>query len=90
MGIFRGLKFKINNIESILNRYCSTKTNKNTIKYTDTINLPKTKFPPRLSAAKRSEIERQLNSVRVNFLIIFNSFYLKYWIYLFCILKYNL
>ncbi|XP_053952529.1 isoleucine--tRNA ligase, mitochondrial isoform X1 [Anastrepha ludens] len=30
------------------------------IKYTDTINLPTTKFPNRLSASKRLEIERQL------------------------------
>uniref|UniRef100_A0A0A1XDI3 isoleucine--tRNA ligase n=1 Tax=Zeugodacus cucurbitae TaxID=28588 RepID=A0A0A1XDI3_ZEUCU len=30
------------------------------IKYTDTINLPKTKFPNRLNATKRSELERKL------------------------------
>lgn len=36
-----------------------------TIKYTDTINLPKTKFPQRLSAAKRQEIEKQISEVRI-------------------------
>ncbi|XP_017476713.1 PREDICTED: isoleucine--tRNA ligase, mitochondrial isoform X1 [Rhagoletis zephyria] len=42
-------------------RYFSIKqVTKPPIKYTDTINLPKTRFPNRLSAAKRLEIERQL------------------------------
>lgn len=33
------------------------------VKYTDTINLPKTKFPQRLTAAKRAETERRINEV---------------------------
>lgn len=33
------------------------------IKYTDTINLPKTKFPARLTASKRAEVERRINEV---------------------------
>lgn len=33
------------------------------IKYTDTINLPKTKFPARLTAKKRAEVERRINEV---------------------------
>lgn len=37
-------------------------------KYTDTINLPRTRFPTRLSAAKREEQERQILDV---------SFYIK-------------
>ncbi|KAH8331827.1 hypothetical protein KR074_004988 [Drosophila pseudoananassae] len=40
-------------------RYYSVKTaQKDVKKYTDTINLPKTKFPNRLTAAKREEQER--------------------------------
>lgn len=35
------------------------------IKYTDTINLPKTKFPPRLTTTKRAEVERRINEVGV-------------------------
>ncbi|KAJ6638007.1 Isoleucine--tRNA ligase, mitochondrial [Pseudolycoriella hygida] len=31
------------------------------VKYTDTINLPKTQFPQRLSATKRAEVERKIN-----------------------------
>lgn len=34
------------------------------IKYTDTINLPKTKFPNRLNAVKRLELERKLVEVK--------------------------
>lgn len=41
-------------------RLYSVKTaKKDAHKYTDTINLPKTKFPNRLTAAKREEQERQ-------------------------------
>lgn len=41
-------------------RLYSVKTaKKDARKYTDTINLPKTKFPNRLTAAKREEQERQ-------------------------------
>ncbi|XP_052863761.1 isoleucine--tRNA ligase, mitochondrial [Anopheles cruzii] len=42
-------------------RYFATKNvAKEEIKYTNTINLPKTKFPTRLSAAKRSDVEERL------------------------------
>ncbi|XP_030372955.1 isoleucine--tRNA ligase, mitochondrial [Scaptodrosophila lebanonensis] len=42
-------------------RLYSVKPAKNNIKkYTETINLPKTKFPTRLTAAKREELERRL------------------------------
>jgi hypothetical protein len=34
-----------------------------TVKYTNTINLPKTKFPQRLSAQKRSELEDSIRKV---------------------------
>lgn len=35
------------------------------IKYTDTINLPRTKFPSRLTAAKRSQVAQQINEVHI-------------------------
>lgn len=47
-------------------RLYSVKTaKKDAHKYTDTINLPKTKFPNRLTAAKREELERVTLEVRV-------------------------
>ncbi|XP_065359471.1 isoleucine--tRNA ligase, mitochondrial [Calliphora vicina] len=46
-----------------ISRYYSIKhAAKEPIKYTTTINLPKTKFPARLSAAKRQELENKLIS----------------------------
>uniref|UniRef100_A0A182QG18 isoleucine--tRNA ligase n=1 Tax=Anopheles farauti TaxID=69004 RepID=A0A182QG18_9DIPT len=42
------------------------------IKYTSTINLPKTKFPARLSAEKRAEIEQQLRKTSLNKLYSWN------------------
>lgn len=33
-------------------------------KYTDTINLPRTRFPNRLSAAKREQLEQEILDVR--------------------------
>ncbi|EDV40740.1 uncharacterized protein Dana_GF23767 [Drosophila ananassae] len=51
--MFRVLRFRP------ANRFYSVKTaQKDVKKYTDTINLPKTKFPNRLTAAKREEQER--------------------------------
>lgn len=44
--------------------FASNEPKKPANKYTDTINLPKTKFPQRLSATKRAEIEKKLNEVR--------------------------
>lgn len=47
-----------------ISRYYSIKhAAKEPVKYTNTINLPKTKFPARLSAAKRQEIENKLIAV---------------------------
>ncbi|XP_034102241.1 isoleucine--tRNA ligase, mitochondrial [Drosophila albomicans] len=46
---------------SVVTRFYSVKTaKKDAQKYTDTINLPRTKFPNRLTAAKREELERQI------------------------------
>lgn len=48
------------------NRLYSVKhATKSTIKYTNTINLPKTKFPSRLSPPKREEVEKKLVEVSV-------------------------
>lgn len=46
-------------------RFYTNAAPKNAIKYTDTINLPKTEFPQRLSAAKRAEVERKINEVNI-------------------------
>lgn len=35
------------------------------VKYTDTINLPKTKFPARLSQAQREEVEKSIRAVNL-------------------------
>ena len=46
-------------------RYLTTKSApKPELKYTSTVNLPKTKFPARLSAEKRAQVEEQLRKVR--------------------------
>lgn len=56
--MFRVLRFRP------ANRFYSVKTaQKDVKKYTDTINLPKTKFPNRLTAAKREEQERLILEV---------------------------
>lgn len=44
-------------------RLSSNAATKKTVKYTDTINLPKSDFPARLSAAKRTDVERKINEV---------------------------
>lgn len=46
-------------------RFCTNAATTNTVNYTDTINLPKTEFPQRLSAAKRAEVERKINEVTI-------------------------
>ncbi|XP_068148128.1 isoleucine--tRNA ligase, mitochondrial [Drosophila tropicalis] len=48
------------NVRLGLRLYCVKAAKKDVKRYTDTINLPKTKFPNRLSAAKREEQERQI------------------------------
>uniref|UniRef100_A0A182XVI5 isoleucine--tRNA ligase n=1 Tax=Anopheles stephensi TaxID=30069 RepID=A0A182XVI5_ANOST len=54
-------------------RYFSTKSvPKAEIKYTSTINLPKTKFPARLSVEKRTEVEDQLRKNCLNQLYSWN------------------
>lgn len=48
----------------LFKRYLATKdSTPKVIKYTETINLPKTKFPQRLSPAKRIEVEKKINEV---------------------------
>ncbi|EDV52202.2 uncharacterized protein Dere_GG15950 [Drosophila erecta] len=51
--MLRIFKFRVGN-----RLYSVKAAKKDAIKYTDTINLPKTKFPNRLTAAKREEQER--------------------------------
>ncbi len=46
-------------------RLCANVATKKTVKYTNTINIPKTEFPTRLSAAKLAEVERQINEVSI-------------------------
>lgn len=48
-------------------RFYTNAATKNTGRYTDTINLPKTEFPQRLSAAKRTEVERKINEVKIDY-----------------------
>uniref|UniRef100_A0A336LMJ3 isoleucine--tRNA ligase n=2 Tax=Culicoides sonorensis TaxID=179676 RepID=A0A336LMJ3_CULSO len=64
-----------NNTKNVLHRYCNTRSNKKVatalkdepsqetvkIKYTDTINLPKTKFPQRLNSKKLLELQKVIN-----------------------------
>lgn len=51
----------------IYRNYASSKQTNNVIKYTSTINLPKTDFPQRLSATKRLEVEKKLRQVKFQF-----------------------
>lgn len=46
--------------------YSIIRATKEPTRYTNTINLPRTKFPPRLGSAKRIEIEKHLNEVSFN------------------------
>lgn len=56
-------------------RLYSVKTaKKDAHKYTDTINLPRTKFPNRLTAAKREEQERQTLEVGFAAQHVFENF----------------
>lgn len=48
----------------IFRNFATKEASQKTIKYTDTINLPTTKFPQRLSATKRIEIEKKINEVK--------------------------
>lgn len=41
----------------------------NTVNYTGTVNIPKTEFPQRLSAAKRAEVERKINEVTIDWVL---------------------
>uniref|UniRef100_A0A034VDZ8 isoleucine--tRNA ligase n=2 Tax=Bactrocera dorsalis TaxID=27457 RepID=A0A034VDZ8_BACDO len=52
------LKVIVNN--TYVRQFSIKQATKPPIKYTDTINLPKTKFPNRLNAVKRLELERNL------------------------------
>ncbi|XP_055843625.1 isoleucine--tRNA ligase, mitochondrial [Episyrphus balteatus] len=56
----RILKSYFSNSTNCLRYYSIKHAAKTPIKYTSTINLPKTKFPTRLSAAKRTDIEKSL------------------------------
>jgi hypothetical protein len=48
----------------ILSRNIKTKIEEpKKVKYTDTINLPKTKFPARLNPSQREEIEKSIRAV---------------------------
>lgn len=57
----RALIFKRN--ELIQRNFATKEANQKVVKYTDTIKLPKTKFPQRLSGPKRNEVEKRLNEV---------------------------
>lgn len=63
----RVVSFKKN--ELIHRKFATKESSQKVVKYTDTINLPKTKFPQRLSGLKRAEVEKRLN--KVSFLINF-------------------
>ena len=58
---------KLNRHLSYLRTYSTKEANKNVIKYTDTINLPKTKFPARINGTKRLEVEKKINEVSTQF-----------------------
>lgn len=47
----------------IYRNYSIKNDNKPIVKYTSTINLPQTKFPPRLNGTKRTEVENRINEV---------------------------
>lgn len=55
----------------IYRNYANSKQTSNVIKYTSTINLPKTDFPQRLSSTKRLEVEKKLRQVKFNFIIYY-------------------
>lgn len=63
----------------IYRNYANSKQTSNVIKYTSTINLPKTDFPQRLSATKRLEVEKKLRQVKftsnIFYELKFNYFY---------------
>lgn len=60
----------IKNNSKLYLRYLSTKQiPQKEIKYTNTINLPKTDFPSRLSAQKRKEVEQKILEVDIFSLI---------------------
>lgn len=67
----RIVSFKQNTF--ILRKYATKEANQRNIKYTDTINLPKTKFPQRLCGSKLVEVEKSLNKVSYyfNLLVLF-------------------
>lgn len=56
--MFRAVQFRLG-----IRLYSVKPVKKDANKYTDTINLPRTKFPNRLSAAKRKELEREILDV---------------------------
>lgn len=68
MQRFSCIKF----VKSQLNhqRFYTNAAAKEPVKYTSTINLPKTEFPQRLSAAKRAEVERTINKVKHIFTVL--------------------
>lgn len=47
-----------------IRRNFKTNIENKTIKYTNSINLPKTKFPTRLNPNQRAEIEAKIRNVR--------------------------
>lgn len=63
--------FKIRNLLNYhklginLRKYVQKVVENETVNYTKTINLPKTKFPLRLSAKKRCEVEEKLLTVNI-------------------------
>lgn len=60
INMLRNTNFSIN-----LRFYSIKHAAKEPIKYTATINLPKTKFPTRLSSVKRQELENKYVSVSI-------------------------
>lgn len=55
-------QFYVKNLK-FLSRNIKTKVEEPKIKYTDTINLPKTKFPARLNQNQKSDVEKSIRAV---------------------------
>ena len=55
-------QFYVKNLK-FLSRNIKTKVEEPKIKYTDTINLPKTKFPARLNQNQKSDLEKSIRAV---------------------------
>lgn len=61
--LLRNKKFNFLCEQAIFIRNLKTKAQE-TVKYTNTINLPKTTFPARLSSDKRKDVEENIRKVK--------------------------